>query len=53
MSIIEKIEKLKKLRNGLKYRDDIDKKEYRELKQFYDINIDYWEEELESLVNEI
>lgn len=47
MTIIEKIEKLEKLRDNLKYREGISKKEYDELKAFYDINIDYWKEQLE------
>ena len=47
MTITEKIEKLEKLRDNLKYREDISKKEYDNFKAFYDINIDYWKEQLE------
>ena len=53
MTIIEKIEKLEKLRDQLEYREDISKKEYDNFKAFYDINIDYWKEQLElSLLEE-
>ena len=47
MTIIEKIEKLERLRDNLEYREDINKDEYKNFKSFYDINIDYWKEQLE------
>lgn len=47
MTITEKIEKLEKLRDQLPYKEGINKDEYKNLKSFYDINIDYWKEQLE------
>lgn len=49
---INKIENLKRLRDKLEYRNDIDEDEYIKMKEFYDINIKYWEEVLLSSIEE-
>lgn len=52
MTTLEIIEKLENLKAKLEYRDDIDEDEYKDLKAFYDINIDYWKEQLELSLSE-
>lgn len=47
-TIQEKIDLLVELREKLETRTDITREEYKEFKQVYDINIEYWTSQLEN-----